>query len=153
MYERLPFSSWSPCLLQPPRLLWGGSVGDCTNRLNSITCPVIHCIIICTHTFPCRICISFTCVLYVCIHCLHLVALCMFFPIYFKLIGTWACNCARAHVNLWHLFIMDKNSGPNGVWFRGVPLYFYPTALRFGPGGAPALRANIKLAWSHLVIW
>jgi len=59
------------------RPLRGGSVGDSTDQLNSITCSVIHCIIICTHMyFPCHIYISLTCLLYVYIHCLYLVALC-----------------------------------------------------------------------------
>ena len=42
------------------------------------------------------------------------------------LLGTCAHRHARAHVNpLVTDFITDKNSGPNGVRFRGVPLYVH----------------------------
>ena len=37
--------------------------------------------------------------------------------------------------------------------FFSLYVYFYPTALCFGPGGAPALHANVKLAQLHPVIW
>ena len=37
--------------------------------------------------------------------------------------------------------------------FFSLYIYFYPTTLCFGPGGAPALHANVKLARSHPVIW